>query len=140
MTNYVMGVDPLKLQSRVGEQMEENGIATQKELAVKANVAQSTVSYMMTASKTNYTYKTVDALAQYFNVSTDWLAGKLNARKPRKCNGGEELPNNNLFRQLADAETPERPRPIQKFTAQDLKTVLESIDNSLKVIKAKLEA
>lgn len=138
-TRYkIVKVDPEKLSDRLYEEMERQKVASQEDLHRKSGATQSIISNILNCKRDRYYDKNLDLIAKYLNVNTDWLIGRPYARKERVVTPeAGSLPQNNLFRQVQDAETPEAPN--KKYSLEQLLLaqvkVLKSIDESLKALR-----
>ncbi len=65
---------------------------TQKELGEKINLNGSTISFYERGKRIP-DYKTLNQLADFFNVSTDYLIGRMNTRNHRTKKIINQLPN-----------------------------------------------
>lgn len=141
MVNRLIKIDKTKTRDRIILCMKEQSIASQVELAVKTQVPQSVLSNLMNAKRDRYYLRNIEPIAQYLNVNTEWLAGRPYARKERVVTPeGTSLPQNNLFRQIKDAETPEQPKG-KRYTLEQLllaqAKLLKSIDENLRALLEK---
>lgn len=138
MVNRLIKIDKTKTRDRIILCMKEQSIASQVELAVKTQIPQSVLSNLMNAKRDRYYLRNIEPIAQYLNVNTEWLAGRPSARKERVVTSeGTSLPQNNLFRQIKDAETPEQLKS-KKYTLEQLllaqAKLLKSIDDNIKAL------
>lgn len=122
----IVKVEPVLMSQRLEQMLEEKNI-TRRELAEKADIGYSNLSYMIQGHRERYTEHNLQQLADALGVTYGWLTGKDTTapkyRLPDKVNAkAPELPGNNLFR---NAETPEHPAPAKQVV--NAKALVEAI-------------
>lgn len=75
-------IDPLKMGCRL-ESLRSECFMTQEVLAKKIGVTKDTISHI---EKSKYTprLEIIDAIADYFNVSLDWLTGRTDKKEVKR--------------------------------------------------------